>query len=52
MTLPVFCGPMRASPQLRAPVMMKLSPMPSSARPTMRIVTEVSGAAAKRSESR
>src|SRR5712691_4620677 len=51
-TLPVFCGPPSTSPQLCAPVMMKLSPAPSSARPRSRIVTEIAGSLTKRSDSR
>ena len=39
-----------ARPQLCAPVMMKLSPTPSSARPSSRIVTESAGVVTKLSD--
>jgi hypothetical protein len=51
-TRPAFCTPAAISPQLAAPVMMKLSAPPRSARPTSRMVTEVGGEATKRSERR
>ena len=51
-TRPVFWDPASTKPQLCAPVMMKLSPAPSSARPSSRIVTEVAGSLTKRSDNR
>ncbi len=33
MTLPAFCGPIMPTPQLKAPVMIRLSAQPSSTRP-------------------
>ena len=52
MTLPVSRGSTSASPQLTAPVMMKLSAAPSSARPSSRTVTDVAGAPTKASDRR
>jgi hypothetical protein len=52
MTLPVSRGSTRASPQLSAPVMMKLSAAPSSARPSSRIATDATGAPTKGSDRR
>jgi hypothetical protein len=52
MIWPVFCGPTSASPQLNAPVTMKLSAPPSTARPRRRIVTDVSGSPTNRSDRR
>jgi hypothetical protein len=40
-TLPAFWRPASPTPQLSAPVMTKLSMTPSSARPTIRIITDV-----------
>ena len=52
MTLPASRGSTSASPQLSAPVMMKLSAPPSSARPSSRIVTDVTGVPVNRSDRR
>jgi hypothetical protein len=41
MTVPVFCVPTRASPQMSAPATMKLSAPPSKARPKSKIVTDI-----------
>ena len=51
-TLLVFPMPRMDRPQLCPPVMMKLSPTPSSARPSSRIVAEIAGALTKRSDAR
>jgi hypothetical protein len=47
---PIFCGPTSANPQANAPVTMKLSAPPSTARPRSRIVTDVFGSSTKRSD--
>ncbi len=51
-TRPAFSGPARERPQLTAPVIIKLSAPPSSARPASRMLTEIHGVPAKGSESR
>jgi hypothetical protein len=47
-----FFGPVRVNPQLTAPVMMKLSAPPSSARPDDRMMTDIRGALATESDTR
>src|SRR3954463_7991394 len=49
-TVPVCLLPARASPQLSAPVMTKLSMTPRSVRPSSSSVTDVLGAAESRTE--
>jgi hypothetical protein len=46
-TLPALSGATEARPQLTPPVMMKLSPAPSSARPRSRMARDTVGSAAK-----
>ena len=50
MTLPALSVPTRAKPHVTAPVMMKLSATPSTARPPSRIETDAAGMLTKASD--